>query len=599
MGRPKLLADLHLFLSLIESPLVNLALVGRAAPFSRLASSERERYLLRWADSPLPLRRTAFQAVKRLVLFLAYARDSGNPLWEGTGYVPPALPPVPPAAIALRPRVVSEGETIACDVCVVGSGAGGAVAAAELAAAGKGVVVLEKGGNFSEPDFDGREDRGAARLFWDRQLLATDDLGVSVFAGCTVGGGTVVNWNTSLRLPTEIREEWEALGVDGLGPELDEHYAVVERRLDIDRNESERNAQNQVLARGLDALGLEWSVIPRNVKGCGDCGHCGYGCRRGAKQSMPRTYLADATARGAVLIADCEAARVLTERGTAVGVAAAQRRGDGPRRFTVRARAVVLAGGAIGTPAVLLRSGLGGPEVGRSLLLHPVPAVVAFYDEPIRTWSGVPQSVVSAAFARIDGNYGFRLEVPSALPGVLAAALPWRSAEQHRALMRRLDHVAAIIPVVRDREAGSVVVDRNGAAILRYRVRGSDAANCARAIVAAAGVHLAAGAREVLSPHTKPIPLARGGDAEAFGREVRRRGVAANRVAIFSAHQMSTARMGRDGAASVADQDGAVRGVKGLWVADASAFPNACGVNPMLTVMAIARRNTRRLLALG
>ncbi len=589
---------MRLFLSLIEKGLVNLALAGRATPFSALSASERERYLLRWADSPLPLRRTAFQAVKRLVLFLAYAQDGVNPLWEGTGYAPPPLPPVPSHPIALRPRAVKEGETIACDICVVGSGAGGAVAAAELAAAGRQVVVLERGGYFTEADFDGREARGAARLFWDRQLLATDDLGVSVFAGRAVGGGTTVNWNTSLRLPPEIRAEWEALGVDDLGIAFDEHYAWVELRLDIDTDESQRNAQNQALARGLDALGLGWAAIPRNVKGCGDCGHCGYGCRPGAKRSTPRTFLADAVGRGAVLVADCEVERVLTERGAAVGVAAVQRADGVARRLTVRAKAVVLAGGAIGTPAVLLRSGLGGPQVGRSLHLHPVPAVAALYDEPIRTWSGVPQSVVSDAFARIDGNYGFRLEVPPALPGVLAAALPWRSAEQHRALMRRLDHVAAIIPIVRDREGGSVTIDRRGAAVLRYRVRGADARISARAIVEAARVHLAAGAREVMSLHTRPIPLARGGDVENFAREVRRRGVAPNRVAIFSAHQMSTARMGDDDAA-VADRDGAVRGVKGLWVADASAFPNACGVNPMLTVMALARRNARRLLALG
>src|SRR5207253_3630333 len=181
---------------------------------------------------------------------------------------------------------------------VVGSGAGGAVAAAELARAGRKVVVLEQGALAQETEFDGREDAGAARLFWDRQLLATDDLAISVFAGRTVGGGTVVNWSTSLRLPADIREEWRKAGLDGMGDELDGHYDAVEARIDVDSDESELNGQNAALARGLDAAGVSWRVVPRNVKGCGDCGHCGYGCRRGAKQSTMRTYLPDAIAAG-------------------------------------------------------------------------------------------------------------------------------------------------------------------------------------------------------------------------------------------------------------------------------------------------------------
>src|SRR5439155_299513 len=270
---------------------------------------------------------------------------------------------------------------------------------------------------------------------------------------------------------------------------LDEHYDAVESRLDIDTEESERNAQNAVLAEGLDALGIPWRVIPRNVAGCGDCGHCGYGCRRGAKQSTMRTYLADALATGAELVARCHADRIAVKDGAAAGVEATCADGS---RITVRAPLVVLAGGAIGTPALLLRSGLGGPQVGRSLHLHPVPAVLGLYERPIRTWSGVPQSVVSDAFARIEGGYGFRLEVPAALPGVLAAALPWRSAAQHRSLMEELAHVAVFIPIVRDREAGRVVIDRAGKAVLRYRVSGLTARLCTRAIVEAACLHLGA-----------------------------------------------------------------------------------------------------------
>jgi len=596
VGRPKLVSDLVLFLRLVEQPLVNLALSGRPRAFSRMTQAQRERYLLRWAESAVPLQRTAFQAVKRLSLFVAYASSDGerNPLWDGTGYARPALEP--PARPALAARPTSAGDTLDADVIVVGSGAGGGVVAAELAAAGKHVVVVEQGDLVTEDEFDAREDKGAARLYWDRQLLATEDLALSIFAGRTVGGGTIVNWNTSLRLPEDIRREWAMAGLDGMEAELDAHYEAVEARIDVDLDESVRNGQNEALARGLDAVGIPWRVIPRNVSGCGDCGHCGYGCRRGAKCSTMRTYLADAVASGGELVAGCRADRVTVAHGAVTGVSATLSTGGS---IVLRAPLVVLAGGAIGTPALLLRSGLGGSEVGRSLHLHPVPPVPALYDEPIRIWSGVPQSVVADTFARLEQGFGFRLEVPSALPGVLAAAFPWRDAADHRALMRELEHAAVIIPIVRDREAGRVTIDRRGRPVVSYRVRGMTRRLCVRAIVEAACLHLAAGAREAFTLHTKPIRVRRGDDLDAFARRVEESGVGPNRVGMFSAHQMSTARMGGHRRASVADPDGRVRGVQGLVVADASAFPSASGVNPMLTIMALARRNASRVLAVG
>lgn len=599
IGRPKLVSDLRLFLGAIEHPLASLALAGRPVPFSRMDRVRRERYLISWADSVLPLRRTAFQAVKRASCFFAYGADEAgaDKLWERVGYERGELLSLPVDPTALPSRATTDGETIEADACVVGSGPGGSVAAAELTAAGRRIVVIEQGRSWTESDFDGREAASYARLMWDRGLGATDDLGVAILAGGVVGGGSVVAWSTSLRLPASVRDEWTRLGIDGLDGEIDSHYEAVEHRLDVDTDESRMNPQNSVLARGCEALGLRWQVIPRNTKGCADCGHCGLGCRHGAKRSTPRTFLRDALAGGAELLADCRADRVLLEGGRATGVAAVVRDGAGVRRVTVRAPLVVLGGGSIGTPALLLRSGIGGPEVGRGLHIHPVPGVSGIYEEPIRIWSGVPQSVMSDAFAEIDGRWGFRLEVPSALPGLLGAALPWRSAAEHARLMSSLDHVAAIIPIVHDQETGTVTIDRHGAPVVRYALRGLTARLVQRAIVETARIHLAAGAREVYALFTRPVRIDRGGDVSAFEREVLARGTAPNRIALFTAHQMSSARMGADARASVADPDGAVRGVRGVWVADASAFPTASGVNPTLTIMALATRNAKRMLA--
>jgi choline dehydrogenase-like flavoprotein len=596
VGRPKLVSDLVLFLRVIEQPLVNLAIAGRATRFSGLDASSRERYLLRWADSAVPLRRTAFQAVKRLALFVAYSRSSGghNPLWAETGFERPSLAPLPtPTRLVVRAHPTDA--VIEADAIVVGSGAGGAVAAAELAERGRKVLVLEQGALSREPEFDGDEARGAARLFWGRQLLTTEDLALSVFAGRTVGGGTVVNWSTSLRLPADVREEWTSAGLDGMDGALDEHYDAVERRIDIDTDESAQNGPNALLAKGLDALGLNWITIPRNVKGCGDCGPCGYGCRRGAKQSTLVTYLPDACAKGAEIVAGCYVDRITIANGQVTGVTGTA----GGVQLRARAPLVILAGGALGTPALLLRSRLGGPTVGGELHLHPVVPSLGLYDEHVRVWSGTPQSVVSDAFAHIDGSYGFRMEIPSALIGVLSAALPWRSAAEHRSLIGLADRASVIIPIVRDRESGRVTVDRQGRALVHYRVRGQTGRHAMRSIVEAARVHLAAGAREVRTLHTAPLRLRPGESLADFALQVRRRGVGPNRVAMFSAHQMSTARMGANARSSVADPDGMVRGVRGLVVADASAFPNASGVNPMLTVMALARRNVARIAASG
>ncbi len=594
IGRPKLLGDLGLFLRSIDSRLANVVLVGRPVRFSDLGQSDREAYLRRWAGSRIPLLRSGFQAAKRLSLFIAYSRPEAGAatLLPETGYLRPDPLPLPDRPLAIAPLAVRDGDVLDCDVCVVGSGAGGAVAAFEAAKAGRSVIVLERGPAWSETDLVPREAEGSARLFWDRGLAATEDLGVVLFAGRALGGGTVVNWMTSLRLPDDIRAEWESLGADGMGQELDAHYAAVEERIEVNTDESLQNPQNAALARGLDALGKPWSVIPRNARGCGDCGHCGYGCRAGAKRSSARTFLADAAGLGARVVTDCEARTITTVGGTLTGVTASA----GGRSIVVRAERVVLAGGAIGTPALLLRSGLGGPNAGKRLFLHPVPAVFARYADPIRMWSGVPQSVVSDAFARLDGAYGFRLEVPPVLPGVAAAGITWSSADEHRDVMRALDHYAAFIPIVRDRESGRVHVDRDGEAIVAYAVRGADRAMFVRAIVETARVHLAAGAREVRTFHTRPLVLEPGGDIDAFADAVARRGVRPNTVGVFSAHQMGTAGMG-SARASVSDPDGAVRGVRGLHVADASAFPNASGVNPMLTVMALARRNAQRMLA--
>jgi len=580
LGRPALVAELDQLLDTIESPLLNLALTGRAVRFTTLSQPEREAYLKRWAASPLPLKRRAFQVMKRLVLLYTYGQD-GSPYAGRMGYARSGLDSIAPPA-PLRSRVPRAGETLRADACVIGSGAGGAVAAAALAAAGKQVIVLERARMRTEPDFDGRELEGYAALFVDRGIATTTDRAISILAGSALGGGTIVNWNTSLRIPAAVRDEWRAAGIEDLDP----HYDAVSARLDVDTDESARNGANAALERGLKALGLSSATIARNVRGCGDCGPCTLGCRRGAKQSAMRTYLADACERGAEIVCGADARRIVARNGRVTGVVA---RIDGGE-ITIEAPLVALAGGAILSPALLLRSGIAEAQAGLHFHLHPVSVTSGVYDDDLGgVWSGVPQSVLGDAFTDIDGAFGFRIEVPQGYPGILAAAFPWWGSAAHRGRAAEARRIAPFIAIVRDRSEGRVRIDSSGEPLVDYLCGPSERRLLTRAMAECARIHAAACARAIFTLHTPPLTHD-GGALAPFLAEIERRGIVSNRVTLFSAHQMSSCRIGRTVGGSVAGPDGQVWGVRGLYVTDASAFPSASGVNPMLTVMALARR---------
>ena len=260
---------------------------------------------------------------------------------------------------------------------------------------------------------------------------------------------------------------------------------------------------------------------------------------------------------------------------------------------------VVCAGG-LESPALLQRSGLELPELGRNLYLHPTTAVAGLYGQRVEPWRGPPQTIVSSELARVDGNYGARLETAPAHPGLFAFAAPWTNARAHRRLMQRAGDVSAIIVLTRDRRGGRVRARRDGSVAVSYVPGEAESLLLARGIAAAARVHVAAGAEEVHTLHTRGLSLLR--DTATTQREVDRfcdrimtERVDGNWSLLFSAHQMGTCRMGRDPRTAVCDERGAVFGVRGLYVADASVFPASSGVNPMLTVMALAQCVANRI----
>jgi choline dehydrogenase-like flavoprotein len=364
----------------------------------------------------------------------------------------------------------------------------------------------------------------------------------------------------------------------------------VSARLGVNRDHNLPSRRDELMARGLAALGWHADRMPRNVEGCTQdevCGYCGFGCVRGAKRSMLKTYLAEAAASGARLVVECAVERVTLDRGRAGGVVARTRRGQ---RLSVRARAVVASAGAIETPALLLRSGLAG-SVGRHLHLHPVTAVWGVFDEEVRPWTGTIQAMYSDQFANLDRGFGVKFETTGIHPLFLTYGTPWAGAAAFDAHMRRLPHVSPIGLLVRDRGEGRVRLGRTGSPVVDYAVSRYDQAHVRRGIQGAARVLLAAGARQLIATQNRPVVFRPGAgrSLDAWMRQLDAIGYGSNRTIYFSWHQMGTCRMGAGGEGSVVGETGEAHAVKGLFVADASLFPSASGVNPMITIAALAQ----------
>ena len=547
------------------------------------------------------------RALQGLTLMLAHGEpgtaDRRNPSWDETGYPGPrsAAPPAPKTIVPFAP----EGDvTLEADVAVVGSGAGGGVVAASLAEAGRRVVVLEAGGYYNEADFAQHELLAYQTMFYRGGLVPTADGTVTMLAGACLGGGTTVNWSNAVRPATWVRSEWARdFGLDGLDTaDFDRHLDAVSTRISVNDRCSDYNGPNQRLAEGCAALGYPLDRAFRNADpnryDLDSAGFVGFGDQSGSKQSTMRTYLQDAYDNGARIIVRCHADRVLVEDGRATGVQATHEKAGRPARLVVRCPHVVVAGGALESPALLLRSGIGGPAVGQHLRLHPASAVFGIYAAEQAAWWAAPQTSICRQFADRRDGYGFLLECMQYGPGFLAAVVPWRSGREHKELVGKLRRTAPIICLLRDRGSGRVTVDADGQAVPTYAfVDELDRANFAEAMVELVRVHVAAGAQEIYTPAYSLPRWRRGQDVRAFLDTVRVVPPDPTGQPVFSAHQMGTCRIGRDPRTSVADPRGELHDVRGVWIGDGSAFPTAPGANPMLTIMALARRTSGAILA--
>ena len=518
-----------------------------------------------------------------------------NPFWPAYGYPGPVVAP-PQDEPHITPYVPADGEVLEADVVVVGSGAGGGTIAGVLAAQGKSVVVLEAGTATSERDYRQLEVEASTTMMYRNGLSVSADGNIGLLAGATLGGGTTINWHNCVKPSAEVRREWAEHGLADVDtPEFDRHLEAVLARMGANADCSDYNGPHQRMAEGAKALGWSMHTAVRNVDPAtydpATAGFTQFGDPSGSKRGTLHTYLRDAYDAGARILARTRADRVTVADGRATGVVATYAGPDGvTRSLEVRASEVVVACGALETPALLLRSGIGGPAVGHHLHLHPSAGIFGVYAEDQRAWWGPPQAAVVDEFRDLGDGYGLLVEGSQYYTGVFAFQLARRDGREAKEAMSKLGRMADFLFVLRDHGGGQVTVDDAGEAVHTYALTDErDVAAYRLGLRVMARLHEAAGAEELWFG-TTPRVWRRGEDLEAWVDELDQVHIGANGLFMGSAHQMGSARMGTDPATSVARPTGELHDVDGVWIGDTSAFPTASGANPMLTCMALAHR---------
>jgi choline dehydrogenase-like flavoprotein len=488
------------------------------------------------------------------------------------------------------------------DVVIVGTGAGGGTAAEILAEAGLAVILVEEGPLATSREFRMRESEAFPTLYQESAARKTKDKAIGILQGRCVGGGTTVNWTSSFRTPESTLAYWHrTYGLEGFAPaDLASWFARMESRLGIALWDAPPNANNEALARGAAKLGIRSETIRRNVRGCWNLGYCGMGCPVNAKLSMLVTTVPGALDHGATLVTRARALE-FAHRGdniTALSCAAMDSRGvhATARRLSLRARAYVAAGGAIGTPALLLRSRVPDPHgiVGKRTFLHPTIVSAAIMPERIDPFAGAPQSIFSDHFldtVPVDGPIGFKLEAAPAHPLLMAITLPGHG-RAHAQWMRELPHLHVALALLRDgfhpeSPGGTVTLDGSGAPVLDYPMTPFVWEGVRRAFRAMTEIQFAAGAKTVMPIHGEGTAFTSFADSR---RAIDTFALAPIATTVVSAHVMGGCPIGADSAHAAVDTSGRYHHLANLHVLDGSLFPTSIGANPQLSIYGIIAR---------
>lgn len=493
------------------------------------------------------------------------------------------------------------------DVVIVGTGAGGGLAAELFAQAGLSVIMLEHGALHRTADFRQQERWAYPHLYQDGAARKTKDQAIAILQGRTVGGSTTVNWTTSIRTPAETLQYWQRqFGLDFSGEHsLTPFFDRAAQRLHISQWQLPPNANNEMLRQGCLRLGWHYTVIERNVRGCADLGYCGMGCPLGAKQSMLVTTIPSALAAGATLISRVSA-RQLVWQGDRVHELIAVPVDAGYRplaslQLRFRAKHYVVAGGAINSPALLMRSKVPDPSgrLGKHTFLHPSVISGALFEQPIAGHRGAPQSIYSDQFLwPKDGSIGFKLEVPPIHPVLMATTLVGM-AQPHAELMQAFNQMQVMIALLRDgfsddAAGGQVSLDANAEPVLDYPLTDYLWRGVQQAYLAMAELQFAAGAKQVMPVHQSAGLYRNWQQAQAAIQQLP---LARYQAVLASAHVMGGCNMAAKESDGVVDREGRHFQLKNLSIFDGSVLPSSLGANPQLTIFGLIWRNATLLAA--
>jgi len=493
------------------------------------------------------------------------------------------------------------------DVVIVGTGAGGGTAAETLSKAGLSVVLLEAGPLKTSSQFDMQERAAYRDLYQEGTGRGTKDLGMVILQGRSVGGSTTVNWTTSFRTPPETLNFWaEHMGVSGCSvEEMAPYFQHMEQRLNIHKWPQAPNNNNAMLQRASEKLGYPWATIHRNVRGCLNLGYCGLGCPVDAKQSMLVTTIPGALDNKAKLVHRARVVRVLRDGDVVTGVEAEALtpnvRGTTGQKINVRATRTVLAGGAINSPAVLLRSNVPDPYglVGKRTFLHPTTLTMAVYEDLIDPYYGAPQSIYSDHFQWQNvhtGPIGFKLEVPPLQPA-FAAGFYAAAGEEITRSMDQLNHTQCMIALMRDgfheeSQGGVVELNDKGHPILDYPLNDYVMEGVRRGLNVMLEMQFATGAKSARPAHKQAKHYMSWKEAKAA---VANLNVVAHKTTVGSAHVMGGCPMGDDPKRSVAGVEGKFHHLDNLYVLDGSLFPTSIGANPQLSIYGLVYKLSSNL----
>ncbi|UCD83763.1 MAG: GMC family oxidoreductase [Deltaproteobacteria bacterium] len=488
----------------------------------------------------------------------------------------------------IRSKDLSSDVNEKVDVCVIGSGAGGAVMAKELSEGGHSVVVLEEGGYFTRKDFNQKALDMYAMMYRDFGFTVAIGMpSIPIPTGKCIGGTTTINSGTCFRVPDYILKSWqENYGLEDLTSEaMRPSFERVEKTINVTPVGLDIIGKNAlVFKRGTEALGFKGAPIARNAKDCRGCGVCVFGCPTDAKQAMHLNYIPLSSQCGAKIYANCRAERILTEQKRVKGVEGLfldQKTNKKTHKMKVEAKVVILTANAFYSPALLLRNKLANSsgQVGKNLHIHPATRVTALFDEEIEGWKGVPQSYY------VDEYFeeGIMLEGIFVPPNYGSASLP-SFGKQHKELMKDYRHIAAFGVMVSDTSRGRVRIDQRGRPLITYRMNRSDTRKMAKGVAITSEIFFAAGAKKVF-PYLPGLPEI---SSKQEVDRIRERRPKATDFTMMGFHPMGTCRMGKNRKKSVVNSHCESHDVTNLFICDGSIFPSSLGVNPQLSIMAFA-----------